>query len=229
MKLLKKITILLCFLSLIAFVSCSAEDKTGVKNNPPENDTEIKGGGTGSGSGGSSETGSGSGSDSGSETGGSGTGGSGTGGDSGSGSGSGSGEGGGGTVTPPSEPETIEEIEAKYFPTDLLGQYRDENVASAGYSGANFNTKVFYDETTKKTKIEGIWLEDGATSGQGQNFSIEKWKQTKKGGNPIKLEGESSDSGGGKYTIIYDYASGTLSGTYTHTDGTWSFNGKKIS
>ena len=29
MKLLKKITILLCFLSLIAFVSCSAEDKTG--------------------------------------------------------------------------------------------------------------------------------------------------------------------------------------------------------
>ena len=31
MKLLKKITILLCFLSLIAFVSCSAEDKSGVK------------------------------------------------------------------------------------------------------------------------------------------------------------------------------------------------------
>ena len=31
MKLLKKITILLCFLSLIAFISCSAEDKSGVK------------------------------------------------------------------------------------------------------------------------------------------------------------------------------------------------------
>ena len=31
MKLLKKITILLCFFSLIAFVSCSAEDKSGVK------------------------------------------------------------------------------------------------------------------------------------------------------------------------------------------------------
>ena len=159
MKLLKKITILLCFLSLIAFISCSAEDKTGVKNNPPE---------------------------------------------------------------------TIE-IESKDFPTDLLGTYQDEKVASAGYSGANFNTKVSYDETTKKTKIEGTWLKEGTTSGQGQNFSIEKWKQTKKGGNPIKLEGESSDSGGGKYTIIYDYASGTLSGTYMHTDGTWSFNGKKIS
>ena len=31
MQLLKKITILLCFLSLIAFISCSAEDKSGVK------------------------------------------------------------------------------------------------------------------------------------------------------------------------------------------------------
>ena len=162
MKLLKKITILLCFLSLLSFINCSAEDKTGVKNNPPETT------------------------------------------------------------------ETIE-IESKDFPTDLLGTYQDEKVASAGYSGANFNTKVSYDETTKKTKIEGTWLKEGTTSGQGQNFSIEKWKQTKKGGNPIKLEGESSDSGGGKYTIIYDYASGTLSGTYMHTDGTWSFNGKKIS
>ena len=40
MKRLKNITILLCFLSLLAFISCSAEDKTGVKDNPPE-DTEI--------------------------------------------------------------------------------------------------------------------------------------------------------------------------------------------
>ena len=39
MKRLKNITILLCFLSLLAFISCSAEDKTGI-NNPPE-DTEI--------------------------------------------------------------------------------------------------------------------------------------------------------------------------------------------
>ena len=62
MKRLKNITILLCFLSLLAFISCSAEDKTGIKNNPPE-DTEIVDGETGSGgtgsgssSGGSSET-----------------------------------------------------------------------------------------------------------------------------------------------------------------------------
>ena len=39
MKLLKKITILLCFLSLIAFVSCSAEDKSGVKE---KDNTEVK-------------------------------------------------------------------------------------------------------------------------------------------------------------------------------------------
>ena len=45
MKRLKNITILLCFLSLFAFISCSAEDKTGVKDNPPE-DTEITDGET---------------------------------------------------------------------------------------------------------------------------------------------------------------------------------------
>ena len=127
------------------------------------------------------------------------------------------------------ETETTEttEIEAKDFPTDLLGTYRDENVASAGYSGVNFDTKVSYDETTTKTtKIEGNWLKDGVTPADTYRAGafIEKWKQTKKGGNPIKLEGEE------KYTIIYDYASGTLSGTYAHSDGTKaSFNGKKIS
>ena len=45
MKLLKKITILLCFLSLIAFVSCSAEDKSGVKEKDNTDGTEITGGG----------------------------------------------------------------------------------------------------------------------------------------------------------------------------------------
>ena len=114
--------------------------------------------------------------------------------------------------------------------TELLGTYRDENVASAGYSGVNFDTKVSYDETTKKTKIEGTWLQDGTTDGQGQGCSIEKWKKTTKGGNPIKLEGEYDNGKGRKYTVIYDYASGTLSGTYAHSDGTKaSFNGKKIS
>ena len=55
MKLLKKITILLCFLSLIAFISCSAEDKSGVKEKDNADGTEITGGGKS----GSSGTGSG--------------------------------------------------------------------------------------------------------------------------------------------------------------------------
>ena len=57
---IKKITILLCFLSLVAFISCSAEDKTGSPK--PEGETEITGetGGSG-GSGGGGETGGGSG------------------------------------------------------------------------------------------------------------------------------------------------------------------------
>ena len=78
MKLLKKITILLCFLSLIAFVSCSAEDKSGVKEKDNADGTEITGGGKSgnSGTGGTSGTGGGSGTGGTSETGGgSGTGG----------------------------------------------------------------------------------------------------------------------------------------------------------
>ena len=132
----------------------------------------------------------------------------------------------------PETTETIEEIDAKDFPENLKGTYQDEKVASGGKTGILFDTEVSYDETTKKTKIEGTWLlikDDGTKSGQTHTPSIEKWKKTTKGGKIIKLEGESSDSGGGKYTVIYDYASGTLSGTYTHPDGTYSFNGKKIS
>ena len=58
MKLLKKITILLCFLSLIAFVSCSAEDKSGVKEKDNADGTEITDGGKSgtSGTGGSAGT-----------------------------------------------------------------------------------------------------------------------------------------------------------------------------
>ena len=76
MKLLKKITILLCFLSLIAFVSCSAEDKSGVKEKDNADGTEITDGGksgnsgTGgsAGTGGTSETGGTSGTGGGTET-----------------------------------------------------------------------------------------------------------------------------------------------------------------
>ena len=73
MKLLKKITILLCFLSLIAFVSCSAEDKSGVKEKDNADGTEITDGGKSgnSGTGGGSETGGGTGTGGTSETGGS--------------------------------------------------------------------------------------------------------------------------------------------------------------
>ena len=73
MKLLKKITILLCFLSLIAFVSCSAEDKSGVKEKDNADGTEITGGGKSgnSGTGGSAGTGGSTGTGGTSETGGS--------------------------------------------------------------------------------------------------------------------------------------------------------------
>ena len=64
MKLLKKITILLCFLSLIAFVSCSAEDKSGVKEKDNADGTEITGGGKS----GTSETGGSAGTGGGTET-----------------------------------------------------------------------------------------------------------------------------------------------------------------
>ncbi len=127
------------------------------------------------------------------------------------------------------ETETTE-IEAKDFPTELIGTYKDDKVtASPGYV-ANFDTKVStINLGIQKTKIEGNWLKDGTTDTYRAGAFIEKWKQTKKGGNPIKLEGEYV-KGEEKYTIIYDYASGTLSGTYAHSDGTKaSFNGKKIS
>ena len=235
MRNIKKIFIVVFSLILLFAVSCSNDDKTGVKNNPPENDTEITDGETessGSETGGSGTGGTGTG---GSEEGGSGSG-TGTGGDSGSetgGSGSGSGEGEGGTETPPtpSEPEIVT-IDAKDFPTELLGRYKDDKLASSGFSGYNFETEVstITDGGIQKTKIEGSWLKDGVTPPDTYrgSASIEKWKQTKKDGNPIKLEGEYySEPNKEKYTIIYDYASGTLIGTCVHPDVTALFNGKK--
>ena len=168
-------TIFILVLSLMLFaVSCSNEDKTGVKNNPPENDTEITDGETGSG---------------------------GTG----------------------SETETTEE---GYFPPPA-GNYSDDKVVSSGYTGDFYNTVVSNNEATKKTTIEGYWIKDGTKTAQTKKCSIEKWKQTKKGEKITKTEGI-YEKDGEKYTIIYDYASETLSGTYTYTDGTKnSFNGKK--
>ena len=186
MRNIKKIFIVVFSLILLFAVSCSNDDKTGINNNPPENDTEITDGETGSGSG----------------------------------------ESGGGTETPPtpSEPETI--IEEGYFPPPA-GNYSDDKVVSSGYTGDFYNTVVSNNEATKKTTIEGYWIKDGTETAQRRVVTIEKWKQTKKGEKITKTEGI-YEKGGEKYTIIYDYASETLSGTYTYTDGTKnSFNGKK--
>ena len=118
-----------------------------------------------------------------------------------------------------------------YFPKDLEGTYRDDKVASFGHVESN-DTKISYDELNKRTKIIGVWIKDGATTTSGlqsQTIYIEKWKKTTKGGNPIKLEGEYDNGKGRKYTVIYDYETKTLSGTYTSASGdTYSFNGKKI-
>ena len=132
-------------------------------------------------------------------------------------------EGGGGTETPPSPSDGIEE---GYFPPPA-GNYSDDKVVSSGYTGDFYNTVVSNNEATKKTTIEGYWIKDGTETAQTKKCSIEKWKQTKKGEKITKTEGI-YEKGGEKYTIIYDYASETLSGTYTYTDGTKnSFNGKK--
>ena len=219
MKLLKKITILLCFLSLIAFVSCSAEDKSGVKEKDNADGTEITGGGksgnsgtggsagtggtseTGgsAGTGGTSGTGEGSGTGGTSETGGgSGTGGrAGTGGTSETGGGSGT---GGGTET----------TETGNFPPPA-GTYRDDNVWNE-WEDENDDTKVSAVGNT--TKIKGIALGDG---GKRFDFDISKWKKTIKDGKNIKSEAiveKDNDNGYKDISIVYYYDSSTLEITF---------------
>ena len=131
------------------------------------------------------------------------------------------------------ETETTVTIDAKDFPPELLGKYRDDKVFGESGYGAGGDTEVstIMVEGIQKTQIKGVWFwleDDGTKSGQTQTIYIETWKQTKKGGNPIKLEGEYV-KGEEKYTMTYDYASGTLSGTYTVGEFKLSFNGKKIS
>ncbi|WP_432633435.1 hypothetical protein, partial [Brachyspira sp.] len=53
------------------------------------------------------------------------------------------------------ETETTVTIDAKDFPEGLKGRYKDDKLASSGFSGYNFETEVSYYVTTKKTKIEG--------------------------------------------------------------------------
>ena len=192
MKLLKKITILLCFLSLIAFVSCSAEDKSGVKEKDNADGTEITGGGksgtsgTGgsSGTGGTSETGGGSGTGGTSETGGS----TGTGGTSETGGSSGTG-GGTGKFPPPA------------------GTYKDKD-------GKNDDTEVTIEG--EKTKMErGTTNSEGDSSGFG--FNITEWKKTTKDGKDILESVDATDAWGWGHeniSIVYYYDTQTLHITY---------------
>ncbi len=169
MKRLKNITILLCFLSLLAFIGCDTESKTG------------------------------------------------------------------GKVTPPSEPEIVTiEIEAKDFPADLLGQYRDDKVYSK-FTDETDDTlfrQIDIGGGIKVIIINGKWLKKYFdTKGLVRDLKIEKWIKTTKGGKTIKLESieVTKDSNVIEATITYDYETKTLSGTYTDgTGATFLFNGKRI-
>ena len=208
MKLLKKITILLCFLSLIAFVSCSAEDKSGVKEKDNTDGTEITGGGKSgnSGTGGSAGTGEGSG----------------TGGTSETGEGSGT---GGGTET----------TEIGNFPPPA-GTYRDDNVWNIWHDTSD-DTKVSkLDENT--TRITGrSKITSGNGGGQAFGFDISKWKKTIKDGKESKYEAvDIVVETGYNFTdisIVYYYDSSTLEITFKSKTRSGVddclFKGKKIS
>ena len=239
MKLLKKITILLCFLSLIAFVSCSAEDKSGVKEKDNADGTEITGGGKSgnSGTGGSAGTGGGSGTGGSAGTGGgTGTGGSagtggtsetggstGTGGTSETGEGSGTG-GSAGTGEGSETGGGTETTETGNFPPPA-GTYRDDNFWNTWHDTSD-DTKVSAVGNT--TKIEGIGISswDG---GKRFDFDISKWKKTIKDGKNIKSEAiVEKDYGYKDISIVYYYDSSTLEITLKSNYGTdFLFKGTK--
>ena len=207
MKLLKKITILLCFLSLIAFVSCSAEDKSGVKEKDNADGTEITGGGKSgnSGTGGSAGTGGTS------ETGGS------------AGTGGGS-ETGGGTET----------TEIGNFPPPV-GTYRDDNVWNIWHDTSD-DTKVSkLDENT--TRITGrSKITSGNGGGQAFGFDISRWKKTIKDGKDSKSEAVNIVVEQGynftDISIVYYYDSSTLEITFKSKSSSVDdclFKGTKIS
>ena len=146
------------------------------------------------------------------------------------------------TPTSPSEPETIEEIEAKDFPPELFGTYRDDKVFEESGNDADRDTEV-------SLLGQEIWIKgnqmrhkkDGSTGIQVMDMRIKKWKKTTKGGKIIKLEGESftktfdkeknEETIVAKTIITFDYEKKTVSVTFTTytpdgVDG--SFYGKKI-
>ena len=246
MKLLKKITILLCFLSLIAFVSCSAEDKSGVKEKDNADGTEITGGGKsgnsgtggGAGTGGTSETGGGAGTGGTSETGG----GAGTGGGSGTGETSGTGEGsgtggsagtGGGSGTGGSSGTGggTEITEIGNFPPPNGTVYRDDWI-NKNFSKGNNDTKVSkLDENT--TRITGLSQNKTKDSGARFSFDISTWKKTTKDGKDIKLESVNATDAKGwgseNISIVYYYDSSTLEITFKNSGDDCLFKGTKIS
>ena len=207
MKLLKKITILLCFLSLIAFVSCSAEDKSGVKEKDNADGTEITGGGKS----GNSGTGGGTGTGGTSETGG----GTGTGGTSETGGSTGTGGGEEGNFPPPA------------------GTYRDDIVWNV-WKDEKDDTKVSTVGNT--TKIKGM-SKRASSGGQGFGFDISKWKKTIKDGKESKSEAvDIVVEQGYNFTdisIVYYYDSSTLEITFKSKTRSGVddclFKGKKIS
>ena len=172
MRNITKIFILVFSLILLLAVSCSNDDKTGIKNNPPENDMEITDGETGSGGTGGGSSSGGSSEEGGSE------------------------EGGGGTETPPtpSEPETppSDGIEEGDFPPPE-GKYRYDSRALQNYRGSSFEPKVSY-IAGEKTQIEGTLIihgsdeEDGDYRGGFLELTVSKWKKTTKGGKITKTE-----------------------------------------
>ena len=202
MKLLKKITILLCFLSLIAFVSCSAEDKSGVKEKDTTDGTEITGGG---------------------KSGNSGTGGSaGTGGTSETGEGSGT----GGSTGTGGRTETTENGN---FPPPA-GTYRDDNVWNE-WKDEDDDTKVStVGNSTKITGMSKSSGGSGQRFGfdiSKWKKTIKDGKDSKSEAVDIVVETGYNFT---DISIVYYYDSSTLEITFKDKDGDdCLFKGKKIS
>ena len=187
MKLLKKITILLCFLSLIAFVSCSAEDKSGVKEKDNADGTEITGGGKSgnSGTGGTSETGGSTGTGGTSETGGS------------AGTDGGSGTGGGTETT----------VTGKFYPP--AGTYKDKD-------GKNDDTEVTIEGEKTKMEGQSTSSSEGKSEIFGFNITEWK-KTTKDGKDIKLESVDATDAwgwGNKNISIVYYYDTQTLNITY---------------
>ena len=111
-----------------------------------------------------------------------------------------------------------ETIEAKDFPTELLGTYEHWRV-SGDDGKITVSTTTTTEGGIQKTHIHAVFLKenDNTPTKPWHNVYIEKWKKTTKGGKIIKLEGECPHHINGKYVIICDYDSKTIEGTLWQT------------